>query len=796
MKFSEQWLREWVNPQITSEKLAEQLTMAGLEVDAMEPVAPELNNVVVGQVVSLEPHPNADKLNVCQVDVGEETPLNIVCGASNVAAGGIYPVAKIGAELPGGFKIKKAKLRGVESFGMLCSAKEIELSDQAEGLLPLAADAPVGSTLSEYLRFEDQSIELGLTPNRADCLSISGVAREVGVINQTEVTPPEIAESKASLKDELPVDIQVPDHCPRYVGRIIKGINPHVATPMWMQEKLRRCGLRSISPVVDITNYVLVELGQPMHAFDLSKLNKGIVVRLAKDKEKLTLLDGQEISLNKDTLVIADHSQAQALAGIMGGMDSAVSDDTKNIFLESAFFSPQQIAGKARSYSLHTDSSHRFERGVDPQLQRLAIEHATRLLIEIVGGEAGPIVDVKFEDKLPKTSSIKLRANRLEKVLGVTIDAKIVTDILQRLDMQVEVLDDGWQVMPPSFRFDMEQEIDLIEDIARIYGYNNIPSQKPIASATMVPIPEQQLSLGDMQGVLVERGYQEAITYSFVDPNIQKLINPETKSIQLANPIASDMSDMRTSLWTGLLQAALHNLNRQQENVRLFESGLRFLSENDDINQEPMLAGLCTGQVYPEQWGVESRETDFYDVKITVESLLKLSGQADRFIFIQDRHLALHPGQTARIVRKVEDSQEFVGWIGAIHPAVAQKLGISKPLFLFELRLNAIIYREIPRFREVSKFPAIRRDLAIVVDENTTAQTVNDLIRSATSDYLTNLQLFDEYRGKGIDSGRKSLAYSLTLQKQDKTLTDEEVETVLSGLMAVLNKKLGATLRE
>jgi phenylalanyl-tRNA synthetase beta chain len=513
-------------------------------------------------------------------------------------------------------------------------------------------------------------------------------------------------------------------------------------------------------------------------------------------------LDGQEINLEEGSLVIADHQQAQALAGIMGGVNSAVSDNTQHIFLESAFFDPSRIAGRARAYGMHTDSSHRFERGVDPQLQRQAVERATQLLLDIVGGEPGPVSEVVFAKHTPQRKPIQLRHSRVEKLLGVYIEQDTITQILQKLGMEVLPQDDQWEVIPPSFRFDIEREIDLIEEIARIYGYNQIASANPIITSAMVAAPEARVPLQRFQQVLLDRGYQEAITYSFVDPALQKLIDPEHVPLALANPISADMSVMRTSLWPGLIQAAIHNINRQQENVRLFETGLRFIRKNDDSNQEPitqeaMLAGICYGKAYPEQWAITTRAADFYDVKNTVDSLLNLSGQADRFIYLQDKHLALHPGQSARIVRNKDGSQEeWVGWAGALHPALIQQLDLPQPLYLFELRLKSIGYREIPKFEEVSKFPAIRRDLAIVVDENLASQAVSDCIKRVAPDTLKNLQLFDVYTGQGIDPGRKSLAYGLTLQKQEQTLTDDEVNAVLSNIMSILNKELGATLRE
>lgn len=798
MKFSEQWLRTWVNPTVSLEELTAGLTMAGLELDALEPITPALDNVVVGQVVSLNPHPDADKLRVCQVDVGEKNPLTIVCGAANVEADGRYPVALIGAQLPGGLTIKKAKLRGVESSGMLCSAKELSLAEQAEGLLTLPSDAPIGQSIVAYLQLDDHSIELGLTPNRGDCLSVKGIAREVGVLFKTDVHGPETAEIKATITEQFPVAIEAGEHCPRYVGRVIRNINPKAQTPIWMQERLRRSGLRSISPTVDVTNYVLLELGQPMHAFDFDKLRGGIKVKLSSGAEKLELLDGQTIELTTGSLVIADDNGPQALAGIMGGNGTGVTDATSNIFLESAFFAPASIAGRARSYGLHTDSSHRFERGVDPALQRSAIERATQLLLEIVGGEAGPVNEVVSAEHQPRREPIVLRYRRIERVLGRVISKSTIQEILRRLDMTVSEAKEGWMVTAPGFRFDIEREVDLIEELARIYGYNEIPSARPMISGEMVSRPEAHIELENLKQVLVQRGYQEAITYSFVDPTIQQLVDPVAHSIALANPISADLSVMRTSLWPGLLQVARYNLNRQQSRVRIFETGLRFIAEAGDIRQEPMIAGLVTGDQIPHQWGAPERESDFFDIKSDVEALLTLTGHQSGIIFFSQRHTALHPGQSARILWQGEEQQRNldIGWVGALHPMIEQELGLSQRVYIFELQLDAISTRAIPRYHELSKFPAVNRDLAIVVDETTTAQQVHECIMKAAPEVLNNLMLFDVYRGKGIDSGRKSLAYSLTLQDQGRTLTDVEVEAVTRNIMECLHKELGATLRE
>lgn len=796
MKFSEQWLREWVDPQLETGALCNQMTMAGLEVDAVETVAPPLDKVVVGNVISIESHPNADKLKVCQVDVGQAKPVSIVCGAANVTEQTRYPVAMLGAELPGGLKIKSAKLRGVESSGMLCSAKELSLTEQAEGLMPLADDAPVGEPIGDYLKLNDVSIELGLTPNRGDCLSVRGIAREVAVLNNIDVTLPDIGEVDASIQERFPIDIEAVDECPRYAGRIIKGINPKAPTPVWMQERLRRSGLRSLGPVVDVTNYVLLELGQPLHAFDLDKLIGGIKVRAAIEGEKIRLLDGQDIQLDSGTLVIADHKHAQAMAGIMGGASSAVSDITENIFLESAYFDPAGIAGRARQYGLRTDSSHRFERGVDPELQHIAINRATRLLLDIVGGEPGPVTDIKTDAFRTQRPEIKLRHDRIHKLLGISIEQSKVEEILKRLGMSVSAEKDGWSVAAPSFRFDIELEIDLIEEVARIYGYSEIPSSRAQDHTTMAAQPEAAIGLRTFQQVLVERGYQEAITYSFVDPALQSELFPQVTGISVSNPISADMSVMRISLLPGLVQAVRYNLNRQQDDIRLFETGLRFVEDGDHINQQAMLAGIACGNPVPEQWAYKSREVDFYDIKGDVEALLSAGRNAMQFSFVNDVHPALHPGQSARIMRTVGDSQKAVGWIGAIHPAIADRLDFARGVYVFELSLEVISQRHIPNYRAVSKFPAIRRDLAIVVDEAITAQEVVDKIWASTPEMLINIQLFDVYRGKGIASGRKSLAYTLTLQNMQCTLTDQAVEGVISEILSIINKELGATLRE
>jgi phenylalanyl-tRNA synthetase beta chain len=792
MKFSEQWLREWVNPSVSTEELAEQLTMAGLEVDAIEPVAADFDKVVVGEVKKITKHPDADKLRVCSVDVGEKEQLSIVCGAANVAEGMKVPTALIGAKLPGGLKIKKSKLRGVESFGMLCSAKELGLAESAEGLLPLDVDAPIGQSIRDYLSLDDVSIELGLTPNRGDCLGIAGIAREVGVLNNLDVQAPPIKPIKPANRDTLNVNLTADDDCPQYCGRVIRNINPRAATPMWMQEKLRRSGLRSLSPTVDVTNYVLLELGQPMHAFDLARISGAIDVRHARTGEKLLLLDGQTVELSEGTLVIADEKAPLALAGIMGGEQSAVHDDTVDIFLESAFFNPLSIAGKARSYGLHTDSSHRFERGVSPELQETAIERATSLLLDIVGGEAGPVIKQTVTAKLPAPPKIELRASRIQRVLGTSISSDEVENILTRLGMRLENSGDGWQVAPPSFRFDMQYEVDLVEEIARIYGYNNLPQNKPSASLTMGALPESRLSLRRIRQLLVDQGYQEAITYSFVDENIQSVIEPELASIALANPLSSEMGVMRTSLWPGLVQAVKFNLHRQQNRLFLFECGLKFVQQGTDLNQEMMIAGLLTGERLQATWDVKPEQIDFFDVKGHLESLFNLTACFKSFKFVSEAHPALHPGQSARLYRDGDP----IGWAGLMHPKVAKLLDLDHTMYLFEIKADSLLKADLPKYEAVSKFPAIRRDVSIVVDQAISADKVRETIAKAAPGTLKKIELFDMYVGEGIDSGRKSLSLGLTLQDLSRTLIDEEIDEVMQRIIEQLRHDLGATPRQ
>jgi len=791
MKFSEHWLREWVSPKITTTELAAQLTMAGLEVDSITPAAGAFAHVVVGEVLSVEPHPNAEKLKVCRVNVGESAPLQIVCGAANVAAGLRVPCARIGAELPGGMKIKQAALRGAESSGMLCSAKELGMAESAEGLMILPADAVAGADVRRVLGCDDVTIELGLTPNRSDCLSVAGIAREVAVLNRMSIKAPHFDVTAPSIADVFSVEIQAPADCPRYVGCVIKGVRTNATSPLWLQERLRRSGVRSISVVVDVTNYVMLELGQPMHAFDLAKLHGGIVVRKARADETIKLLDGRDVTLTAETLVIADARAPQAIAGVMGGMDSSVSDTTHDIFLESAFFAPSAVAGRARAFGMHTDSSHRFERGVDPQLQSHAIERATALILQIAGGQAGPVIDVTHAAQLPIRNPITLRRARITRVLGITIPDDQVLDILTRLGMTVAAAADGWSVTAPLFRFDVALEVDLIEELARVFGYDHIPNQRPRAEFAMLSVPDARVDINVAREALLQRGYQEVITYSFVDPKLQQLLDPARAPISLANPIASDMSVMRTGLWPGMVKTLLHNLNRQQDRVRIFESGLRFIQNADAIQQDIVIGGLVYGAVEPEQWGAQKRTADFFDVKADVAQLLQLAGAAPGFAFARAEHPVLHPGRSAAITR----AGQVIGWIGELHPSLVQQLDLPVAPYLFEIEFAAIAVAAERRFHEISRFPSIRRDIAVVLGEAVAYAAVEQCIRAAAPDLLTHLQLFDVYKGKGIESGSKSLALGLTFQTLERTLSDSDVDTALQKVLTALAQHFGAKLR-
>lgn len=801
MKFSEQWLREWVNPDLSTQELVDQLTMAGLEVEGFDPVAGSFEGIIVAEVIAVDAHPNADKLHVCKVSTGDSEPLQVVCGAPNARVGLKAPFAPVGARIED-FTIKKAKLRQIESFGMLCSERELGISDNHEGLMELPADAPVGASIVEYLNLDDAIIDLDLTPNRSDCLGITGLAREVGVLNNIDIRVPDSKAVAATIESTFPVHLSAKSGCPRYVGRVINNIDLKAETPLWMQEKLRRSELRSIDPIVDVTNYVMLELGQPMHAFDLDRLSGCIDVRLAAQGESIKLLNGQDVELKENTLLITDDSGPIAIAGIMGGIGTAVVEGSSNIFLESAFFSPMVMAGQARSYGLNTDASHRFERGVDYGIQVRAIERATELILEIAGGDAGPMVETLSEEDLPTQNRVKLRSSRINRLLGIHVSDPEVDEMLTRLGFEHEKSEqDGeicWLVNSPAHRFDIELEVDLIEEISRIYGYNNLPVTVPRSDLNMAHVPETQLTLSKIRNQLVTRGYQEAITYSFVEAGTQALLDPVNEPINLANPISADMSVMRSNLWPGLVKALIYNKNRQQDRIRLFETGLRFIQPANQpeinlkqITQEKVLAGVVTGRRLPESWSEAAEKVDFFDVKGDLESIFALTGDSDSFTFQTADHPVLHPGQAAEISR----NGEKLGYLGLLHPRVQAELGLDEPVFVFELVVERLISGKLPDQEELSRFPEIRRDIAIVVDQDIHADQILANIRTNAGDYLQNLMLFDVYTGKGIDPTRKSLALGLIYQHPSRTLTDLEISDSIDRVVKALHDQFGASLR-
>ena len=795
MKFSESWLREWVNPAVSREALSHQITMAGLEVDGVDAVAAEFNGVVVGEVVECGQHPDADKLRVTKVSVGSGELIDIVCGAPNCRQGLKVAVAMVGAVLPGDFKIKKAKLRGMPSEGMLCSYSELGIDIDSDGIIELPLDAPLGTDLREYLQLDDAVIEVDLTANRADCLGMVGLAREVGVLNRQAVTEPQWQAVTPSTDAKVAINVKETAACPRYLGRVVKNVNVKAATPLWMQEKLRRSGIRSIDPIVDITNFVLVEFGQPMHAFDLAKLTGDIQVRLGNGEEKITLLDGSEVTIPNDTLVIADDARPLALAGVFGGEYSGVSDTTQDILLECAFFAPLAIMGKSRRLGLHTDSSHRFERGVDPEMQHKVMDRATRLVLDICGGEAGPVVEAKSDADLPKPAQILLRRSKLDKILGHHVPDSDVVEILERLGFSVVAGEGCWQVTTATYRFDMAIEEDLIEEVARIYGYNNIPNVAPVASLRMSDHKETDLSLKRVRSLLVARGFQEAVTYSFVDPKLQNLVHPGEQAMVLPNPISSEMSAMRLSMFTGLLTAVGYNQSRQQGRVRLFETGLRFVPDihaESGVRQQAMLGCVITGLQNDEHWSMESKTVDFFDLKGDLEAIIGLTVSASEFSFRVATHSALHPGQCAEILR----NDRVIGHIGAIHPSLEKPFGLNGKTIVFELELDALLHTSLPLAQAVSKFPANRRDIAVVVDESVSAGDVMKLIRKVGENQLVGINLFDVYLGKGVEPGKKSLAIALTLQDTTRTLEEKEIAETVDSVVSALKTEFNASLRD
>jgi phenylalanyl-tRNA synthetase beta chain len=780
------WLREFVDFPWDPRELGSRLTMSGFELEAVETAAPPFNGVVVAEIIEAAKHPQAEKLQVCKVRAGAET-LQIVCGAANARAGLKTALATVGAKLPGDKAITAAKLRGVESFGMLCSAKELGLADTSEGILELPADAPVGQDLRAYLDLDDAILELNVTPNRGDAMSLLGVAREVGALLHQNL----VVDSKptpATNSDRVEARLSHPAGCPKLVSRVIRGINNKGSSPSWLRERLRRAGLRAISPVVDVTNYLLLELGQPMHAYDLGKLNGGLDARLATDGEKITLLDGKEISLTTDVLVIADSEGAVGMAGVMGGQRTACSSDTVDVLFEAAFFSPKAIAGRGRRHGLVTDAGQRFERGVDPAHQERAMERATRLLIDIAGGKAGPVHVTQSEDHLPKRLEVPLRRERITRLLGTTIADNDVKRTLESLGMRVLATETGWLVTPPSHRFDINIEADLIEELARVVGFAAIPEAHAAGFQRARPLAESAPVEVQALEILATRGYQEAITYAFVDPALQARLFPGVQTPVLANAISTEMSVMRASLWPGLIKAALENQRRQQDRIRLFEHGARFESGGET----DLIAGIALGSRRPEQWGARTTPVDFFDVKQDVESLFARSGAPEEFGYVADSLPCLHPGRSARITR----SGKTIGWIGELHPELVQALDFTVAPILFEVEYLPALAANMPRFEEISRFPRVRRDLAVVVDEKVSLRQLHERVTFAASSLLRDIRVFDVFRGPGIESGRKSVALGLIFQDNSRTLADEDADRLLAAIRADLSATLGAGFRE
>ncbi len=790
MRVGLEWLNEWVDSGWDAATLSRRLTMGGIEVEAIEPAAAAFTGVVVGEVLTVERHPGADKLTVCQVATGG-APVQIVCGAPNARAGMKAPLALEGATLPGGLAIRRATLRGVESAGMLCSGRELGLSEDQDGILELPSQFATGAPLREALKLDDSILTLNVMPNRGDVLSMIGVAREVAAIADVKLTAPTIEPVAAANRARFEVRLESPAGCPRFAGRIIKGVDPKASTPLWMHERLRRAGLRPISPVVDVTNYVMLELGQPIHAYDLRRLSSHIEVRLARKGERVTLLDGRGIAIDPDTLVIADAAGPVGLAGVMGGEKSGIAADTTDVFLEVAFFVPDAIVGRARRYGLVTDASQRFERGVDPRQQERALERATRLLIDIAGGQPSPAVLTQVEAHQPKRPSVTLRPERVASLLGVQIPRSDIEDILRRLGMQVAGAGDVLGVIPPSHRFDIAIEQDLIEEIGRIHGYDEIPRKDAKVPQRPQPATEQAVSRERLMLLLADRGYQEAITYSFVDARTQRLLFPKRETLALANPISAELGEMRLSMWPGLIEAMRGNLRRQQERVRLFEVGTRFEMNGGRLSESQVIAGLITGAALPEQWGAEKRAADFHDLKSDVEALFALTGRKAAISYIAAPHECLHPGRSAAVM----EGNTRLGWLGQLHPEVARQLEIKDPPWLFELAIDPSFYSEVPVFADISRFPAIRRDLAVVIDESTTLDELKKAVNLAAKGLLRELHVFDVYRGRGVEPGSKSVALGLILQETSRTLTDVEADAVMAAVVALVKGDLKAAIR-
>lgn len=788
MKFPASWLRQHVAYNATAEGLAERLTAIGLEVEEMQRLGEGLDGVVVARIIECSPHPQADRLQVCMVDVGASAPVQIVCGAPNARAGLVAPLAVVGASLPGGIAIKAAKLRGIESQGMLCSARELGLDNDASGLLELPADASAGQSLLDYLGLPDTSYEIKLTPNRADCFGIRGIAHDVVAATGAEVLPFVAEPLTTAIDDAVEIRLDAADACPRYCGRVIRGIDPAAVTPLWMRERLRRCGVRPISFLVDVTQYVMLELGQPMHAFDRDRLTGPVGVRLARSGEALKLLDERTVTLDEDFLVVTDADRPVALAGVMGGWDTRVSDVTTSVFLESAHFAPEAIIGRARRLGMHTDAAHRFERGVDPELPRAALDHATRLILDIAGGQPGPVSEACVADALRVARPVSLRRARLARVLGISVSDGEVERILRALGMAVEATADGWSVLPPSRRFDIAIEEDLIEEIVRIHGYEAVPTTLPSGRFPLIVPSETRVAETELRRQLLARDYAEAVCFSFLDTQTLAQWQLDQGAVALANPLSEELAVMRTALLPGLVQALARNRDRQQTRVRLFELGRVFHA--DGVGETRRVAAVACGTAHAEQWGVGARELEFHDIKGDLESVLALAGPCSVQWAAADQPW-LHPGRSAEVMR----GEQVLGWIGALHPALLRTLDLDTEVWVFEMDLDAIARRELARARPLSRFPSVRRDLAVVVAENMPWAAVEASVRASLGERLNTLSLFDQYQGPGLESGTKSLAMGLILHDVSRTLTDHDADSAVADVVAALGRDCGARIR-
>ncbi|MEO8017734.1 MAG: phenylalanine--tRNA ligase subunit beta [Pseudomonadota bacterium] len=787
------WLRDFVEVPWPAKELGSRLTMAGFELEALETAAPAFSGVVVGEIVEAVKHPQAEKLQVCKVRTGagqgNDELLQIVCGAANARAGLKTALATVGAKLPGDKAITAAKLRGVDSAGMLCSAKELGLADSSDGIVELSADAPVGQDLRAYLQLDDEVLELNVTPNRGDAMSVLGIAREVAALTKRGLSAQAAGSNTIpATNSTFPVKLSAPAACAKLVSRVVSGINNQGTSPQWLRERLRRAGLRAISPVVDVTNYVLLELGQPMHAYDLAKLSGGLDARLAIADEPITLLDGKEIKLTPDVLVIADAEGPVGMAGVMGGARTSCTAATVDVLFEGAFFTPAAIAGRGRRYGLVTDAGQRFERGVDPANQERAVERATHLLIEIAGGKAGPVTITQVEAQLPRRADVRLRRARIARLLGTEIADADVKATLESLGMRVKPDGAGWLVTPPSHRFDISIEADLIEELARIVGFEAIAEVDAIARQKVRGLSEKAPVELQALEILAARGYQEAITYAFVDPALQNKLFPGTATPVLSNPIASDMAVMRASLWPGLIKAALENRRRQQDRIRLFEHGARF----EAGAETDLVSGIASGSRLPEQWGARVEPVDFFDVKQDLDALFARTGASEEFGYVTDTLPCLHPGRSARIIR----SGKTIGWIGELHPQLVHELDFTYAPMLFEVEYLPALAAKMPRFEEISRFPRVRRDLAVVVDEKVSLRQLHERVTFAASSLLRDIRVFDVFRGPGIESGRKSVALGLIFQDNSRTLEDEDADRLLAAIRADLSATLGAGFRE